>query len=143
MGDQHNSGHGDIEKATAQVCRGLNGFVEFLSTNKQIISQKTTAYLLPVIFATAKIWVSDVNLTLTNIENGKINLDNTKLEEKPWVFYQYHQSPGIKHTQYPAEHSEEIGKLLDLEYIRTIVIVSSLGIKDFLSWSSNTDNIFP
>jgi hypothetical protein len=142
-GEAHDSGHGAIENATAQVCRGLNGYVEFLAKNRQIISGKKKTMLLPVIFTTAKVWVSDIDLSLTNLDNGKVDVNQIKLEKRSWVFYQYKQSPGIKHVQEPSEHSEDIKKLLELEYIRTIAIVTASGTEEFLRWSSFTDDYNP
>jgi hypothetical protein len=139
-GEPNTVGRGRIEESVTQICRGLNGFVEFIGVNKQIFSNKKTLFLLPVIFTTAKIWESNVELSLTEIEKGNVNLDNTKLNEKPWIFYQYHLSPGIKHSHSPTERSNQLGKLLDSEYIRTIAIVSAAGITEFLKWSSHSFN---
>jgi hypothetical protein len=139
-GESNSSGRGRIEESVTQICRSLNGFVEFIAKNKQIISNKKMIYFLPVIFTTANVWLSDVNLSSMEIENGKVNLNNTNLNRVPWVSYQYQLSPGIKHSYSPTERSEEIGELLDSEYIRTIIVVSSSGIEEFLRWSSDSYN---
>jgi hypothetical protein len=138
-GDPHGSGRGKIEEAATQICRGLNGFVEFVMANKQILSDQATAYFFPVIFTTARVWVSDVDLASADIEKGNIDFDQANLEQKPWVFYQYHLSPNIKHSRSPSERPKTIGEFLDSEYIRTIAIVTSSGIEQFLGWCYNFD----
>jgi hypothetical protein len=143
-GDPHSSGRGKIEEAATQICRGLNGFVEFVKANKQILDNQAIAYFFPVIFTTAKVWGSDVDLAAAGIETGNVDFDKVNLDQKPWVFYQYHLSPNIKHSNSPLERPKTspktIGEFLDSEYIRTIAIVTSSGIEQFLSWCSTLDD---
>jgi hypothetical protein len=136
-GDPCGSGRGAIENAATQICRGLNGMVEFIAENGQILSNNTMVYFLPVIFTTAQVWASDVDLGTADIEGGSVDFEHTDLEEKPWVFYQYHLSPGIKHLHSPAERPATIGKLMDLEYVRTITVVTASKIQSFFRWSSS------
>ena len=138
-GEPYGSARGAIEDAATQICRGLNGMVEFAAENEQILSNRTRAYFLHAIFTTAKVWVSDVDLGSADIESGNIDFERTNLDEKPWVFYQYHLSPGIKHSYSPTERPTTIGGLLDFEYVRTIAVVTASGIESFLRWSSDPD----
>lgn len=124
-----------IEEAASQVSRGLNGMVEFFSKKPQLLKD-TTISLLPVIFTTARIWVSDVDLSRANIETGKVDLQDTKFREWPWIAFQYHLSPGIKHSTSSVEHPASLHDFMDSEYVRTIPIVSPTGIEPFLKWSS-------
>lgn len=133
------SGRGAIESAATQICRGLNGMIEFIAENTQILNISKEAYFFPVIFTTAKLWASDVDLSSANLENGKINIEDADFIEKPWLFYQYHLSPGIKHSASPDDRPPSIGSIMDSEYVRTIAIVNSSGIESFLRWSSDTD----
>lgn len=132
-GDPCGSGRGAIEAAATQVCRGLNGMVQCVAANRQLLEDSTPAYFLPVIFTTAKIWTSDVDLGAADIRNGAINLEDTDFRQVDWVYYQYHLSPGIKHSHSPAQRPKTIEDLLDSEYIRTIAVVSASGIRNFLS----------
>lgn len=127
-----------VEEAASQVCRGLNGMVEFFSKNPQILDD-TTVSLLPVIFTTARIWVSDVDLSTADVETGKVELKDTKFQERPWIAFQYHLSPGIKHTASPSETPASLHAFMDSEYVRTIPIVTPGGIAAFLKWSSQID----
>jgi hypothetical protein len=127
-----------IEEAASQVCRGLNGMVEFFVKNPQLLKDNTVS-LLPAIFTTARIWVSDVDLSSAAVETGKVDLKDTKFQERPWIALQYHLSPGIKHTASPTENPASLHDFMDSEYVRTIPIVSPAGIEPFLKWSSQID----
>lgn len=142
-GDPESAGRGVIEEAATQVCRGLNGMVEFLSQNMQVLRERTDAVFLPVIFTTANLWASKADLSATDLRSGNIDLQNTDFTSKPWVFYQYHTSPGVKHSFSPVERPPAIGVLMESEYVRTIAIVSASGIEQFLKWTSNPDLYLP
>ena len=90
------SGRGQINDAITQVLRGLNGMIEFAAHelangNYALfkVDRSGTKYIsyLPVIFTTAKLWVCDCDISEADLESGKINIDEAKLEEKKWLFY--------------------------------------------------------
>lgn len=134
-------GRGQINDAITQVLRGLNGMIEFAANelakgnnalfNKNNSGKEYVSYL-PVIFTTAKLWVCDCDISKADIKSGNVNMDEAKLEERRWLFYQYAQSPDLKHP-YIEECHGDISKILYLNYTRTIPIVNSDGIKEFLA----------
>jgi len=132
-GDPCGQGRGAIEDAATQVCRGLNGMVEFLALNSQILERDRPAWIVPVIFTTAKIWTSGVDLQKADLETGRIDLKGADVKQKRWVWYRYHQSPGIKHTVRLDKMYHEIGEILDQRYARATAVVSAAGIEDFLT----------
>lgn len=113
--------------------------VEFLSRNLQILGDATQAHFLPVVFTTAQIWTSDVDLSAAELLTGNLDLSDMKFDKKDFIFYQYHLSPGIKHSHSPSDRPGTIGDFMDSEYVRTIAFVSASGIRDFLLWSSEID----
>ncbi len=121
-----------IENAASQVLRGLNGYVEMLEGNRQLLEQHRPIYLLPVVFTTAGLWVSEADLFSANVETGEIELNNKDFKEVPWLWYQYHSSPGLKHSRGFPVQTSKVEELMDAEYVRTIAIVNSAGIEDFL-----------
>lgn len=133
-GDPAGKGRGGIEDAATQVCRGLNGMVEFFSRNHRFWEVSKSAVLIPAVFTTAKLWGCDVDLgAATSLETGEI--DPSKMgqaKEEKWVFYQYHQSPGLKHSLSSLASTRELAPLLDSEYVRSIPIVNSQSIVCFL-----------
>ena len=135
-GDSQGASGRAIEDASTQILRGLNGFVQTLRNNIQLIGEFTNANVLPVIFTTAQLWASDVNLSEGEIESGKNNLDGVPFRKVSWLCYQYHLSPGIKHDQSPDKRPSQISDLITTEYIRTIPIVNVEGIGEFTKWAS-------
>jgi hypothetical protein len=142
-GDPGGGGRGAIEEAATQVCRGLNGMVEFLAKNTAILPKESGAYFLPVVFTTAQLWASEIALSSAELESGKVDLEEAEFGNKPWVLYQYHTSPGLKHSHSPNARPARIGAFLESEYIRTIAIVGASSIGQFLQWSSNADLYLP
>lgn len=129
------SGHA-IEDAASQILRGLNGYVNTISQNTQILRNHNTANLMPIIFTTAKLWASEVDLTKTALSTGNSDFKNADFNLVPWLFYQYHLSPGIKHLNSPKDKPSEIKNLITTEFIRTVPIVGVEGIEDFMRWVS-------
>jgi len=138
-GDTQGESGKAIENASTQVLRGLNGMIEMLTKNRHIVSEWKRADFLPVIFTTAQLWISDVELLSADVSDGRVNLNHSNFTLQPWVSYQYHQSSGIKHSTSPGTAPSDLGKLMQSEYIRTIPIVNSSGIASFLEWSSRFD----
>lgn len=135
-GDKYAKINGAIESVATQICRGVGGMVEFLCDNPQILGEANEAYLVPVIFTTAKIWISGVELSSADLHSGNLDFNNTKFQSEDYVFYQYHLSPGLKHSHSPDSRPASIGKFMDSEYVRTIAVVSASGIEKFLLWAS-------
>jgi hypothetical protein len=125
-----------IEDAATQICRGLNGMIEFFSRNPKYLGNDTPAILLPVVFTTAQVWGSNIDLSMANLETGELRLEDSKFTKEPWIAYQYHQSPSLKHSLSSKDVLKTLGEFMDIEYVRTIPIVSSSGIETFLRWSS-------
>ena len=136
-GDKEGESGKAIENAASQVLRGLNGFVETLNQNTQLLEKHPHAYIVPVIFTTANLWGSDANLSEADLETG-VSDDVNKQQLKPlgWLCYQYHTSPGIKHSRSPLGKPSALGNLMQSEYIRTLPIVSPTGVEPFFQWLS-------
>ena len=125
-----------IEDAAGQVCKGLNGFIEFFHSQRQTMPEGTKLYFLPVIFTTARLWTTDTDLASANIDIGEFEAGSVALKEANWIWYQYNISPALKHTL-PVDEADhrnpfDLNRALELEFTRTIAIVSVNGIQDFL-----------
>jgi hypothetical protein len=121
-----------IEEAAGQVCRGLNGLIELLlSRPKDLVRPRV--FLVPVIFTTAKLWVSECDLASANVEDGYIKVPEGSLAEAPLVFYQYHVSPKLKHSRQLIQRPSELADVLSAYYVRTIPIVNAAGVEAFLT----------
>jgi hypothetical protein len=135
-GDNKGESGQAIENAASQILRGLNGFIETLNQNIQLLHEQSHAYILPVIFTTAELYGSDAKLSDADLKSGLTNIADSELKLLSWICYQYHTSPGIKHTRSPIIKPQDLGPILQREYIRTIPIVNSAGIEPFFAWLS-------
>lgn len=134
-----------IEKAATQVCRGVNGLIELLSKRHELVNTvkrnnliDAGVTLVPVIFTTTRIYTCGCDLSSATLEDGKLDLSNEEVLEKDWIFYQYHISPGIKHSRRFGQHPAKFAEVLDYDYVRTIPIVAANGIDSFLTNFSAT-----
>lgn len=132
-GDPSSRGRGGIERAVTQVLRGLNGVIEFLSTNPQFLKKHGPMTFLPVIVTTASLFVSDVDLALTDLVSGEVALQAESINERDWLFYNYPQSPGLKHSVPSRPKADDFRKIMTNEFVRSIAIVSQSGLKQFLT----------
>lgn len=126
-----------IEDAATQVCRGSNGLIEFYLRDVGLLKDINEVWFLPVIFTTAKLWVSGADLSETDLSSGELDISSAKLEPAPWLLYQYHISPGIKHQTRYEPKTADLGEALDKEFVRTIAVVAPEGIEPFLTWASH------
>jgi hypothetical protein len=139
QGDQQPAGRASsqIEEAVSQVLRGLNGLVELIAEHPRLIEKYDAFSLLPVIFTNARLWVSNIDLAKADIHNGNVDLAAGEFQETDWLWYQYHTSPGIKHSR-SERKSEELEHLLHEEYVRTVGIVRPAGMQKFLSQTGDS-----
>jgi hypothetical protein len=137
-GDAGGTGRGAIEEAATQVIRDVHGLIECFSKNQRYVAENYPISFIPVIFTTAKIWATDIDIA-SDVITGHVALGSDDVVEKPWLWLQYHVSPGLQHTidrQVPKDEPfsrATLGDLLELEYARTIAVVGSGGIDAFLA----------
>lgn len=137
-GDASSTGRGAIEEAATQVTRGVNGLIECFSKNQRYLAENCPISFIPVIFTTAKIWATDIDIA-SDVTTGQVVPGSNDVVEKPWLWLQYHVSPGLQHgidRQVPKDEPfsrATLGDLLELEYARTIAVVGSGGIDAFLA----------
>ena len=113
--------------------------VEFFAKNRQLFGTEKKIYLLPVLFTTATIWASEVDLSSAEIRTGTVDLETTKFSKQDWLLYRYNTSPGLKHAHSPDAGLSSLQEILESTYMRSIPIVSAEGISSFLDWSSSID----
>jgi hypothetical protein len=138
-GHGQTSGRGAIEEAATQVLRGVNGLLECLADHPEELSTLYPVVFIPVIFTTARLWVTKTDLAAATLADGKVTVKPEDVTERPWLWLQYHASPGIGHEvrRYsPVDHPfgrSGVGRLLDVLYARAIAVVGPDGVDDFLT----------
>ena len=138
-GDASGNGRRAIEEAAGQVMRGSNGLIESLLNFSKPIDGPTGCDLIPVIFTTANLWVSNVDLETTDLDTGNTHIPRDGFEKVNRLFYQYNQSPKLKHSRIAGLRLSTISELLETMFTRTIPIVGPAGFKDFFRWASDVE----
>lgn len=134
--DQPARGSGDdaIENAITQVLRGVNGYINLLGAYPHVI-KKAKAVLLPVVFTTADLFASEADLSKAELHSGNVDLSKERFNKLPWLLFEYHSSPGVKHSFSPRSRSGNVTDLITSEFVRTVAIVNHEGIREFLDYS--------
>ncbi|NOT21579.1 MAG: hypothetical protein HOP22_02485 [Nitrospiraceae bacterium] len=132
--EETSTGKGQIEEAAGQVCRGLNGLVQFFYDRGVLIKQaKKEMSFLPMIVTTANLWVTDDILSEASLTTGKISSESLAVRPVKWLWYQYHQSPALKHTVPVNNRGMKVEDILFYEFVRPIAIVRPEGLEEFLN----------
>ena len=123
---------GQIEEAATQVCRGLKGLIDSFADRGLPRLGSEDLLFLPVLITTANLWITESEINLASLETGELQDESLPVNAVPWLWYDYPQSPGLKHSvpQHIASHGLAI--LLYDRFVRTIAIVTPKGMKDFL-----------
>jgi hypothetical protein len=150
-GDARGAREGAIEEAATQVMRGLNGLISFVQPRESFFGEQfrggeIALSFIPVVFTTATLYLTSADLQTTDVETGRIDLSTAPFERKGWLGYQYHQGPQLKHgvrrgVSSGVARSGDLGAVLDTEFVRTIPIVSPVGIDEFLRWATNLSEL--
>jgi len=132
-----------INEAITQVLRGKSGLINHLCESIRTTDHRSMGIesnkrirFIPVIFTTAQIWITEVDLTNADLTTG--NLTN-HLEAKPadWIWFTHNQTSNLRPEYYwRPETSAMDGFSYDLrrEFARSIAIVSPSGVDAFLSF---------
>lgn len=122
-----------IENALTQVARHANGFAKLLCDRPEIVHLgHDCALIVPAIFTTARLWVSDVDLAKTTLATGRFE-DSLQLKQCDWLAFQYHMSQGLRPT-HVAMRTTDLSTYLVQDVLRTIFVVSTAGIGEFLEF---------
>ncbi len=144
-GDPHGGGgRNAIEDAAFQACKGANGLLTVLrglqrQVNPRYETDKEHYFVMPTIFTTANLWACDTNLSAADLSTGEIPADaRQQIRKVDWLFYQYPLSPAVKHDldEAPGD-TDELGKILDNRFRRTIGVVGPDGIEEYLQLLSS------
>ena len=127
-----------LEKATAQVLRGMNGLINHLfKRQRRPTNSPSQVLFLPVIFTTASLFVVKGDLGEAAIATGQLPDPWGDVSPVDWLWYTYNQSPALTH-QIPGELGStavDLSDALRAEYARTIAVVGPGGVDKFLSAS--------
>jgi hypothetical protein len=134
-GDERGSRSGAIEDAVGQVCRGLNGLIEYFQHYGHVDEEPLEFF--PVVVTTAELLTTAKLLTESDLSTGKVALGGD-VQSQPWVFFRYPQSPGLKHSvPVSAADTSGLDKALKVIFSRIVAIVQADKVEQYLrrDWS--------
>jgi hypothetical protein len=133
-GEEFSKGRGEIEDAATQVCRGMNGLIEFIASRQdQMLKDDGYAAFIPAIITTARVLSTEANVASAEMETGQVEGLAPPLQESDWLWYEYPQSPGLKHSFPFRERTTDLRKIIYQEFIRRIAVISTSGLANFLA----------
>jgi len=133
-GDTGGSSRDEIEDAATQVCRGFNGLIQFFGGERahNLLNINQTVGFVPAIVTTANIFATEAEITSPDIFTGKVGPFDPPLRSRDWIWYDYPQSPGLKHTISDSIHSSDLREVFYREYVRRVGIINPSGLEAFL-----------
>jgi hypothetical protein len=126
-------GRGAIEEACGQVLRGLNGLIHLFAEAPTLLDDKKPIPIIPVIFTTARLWISNADVAAADLHSGVLPADVLAPESRSWLWYRYNMTPGITHTLPRITTSGDLGRAAEDWFARCVAVVSADGIDDFLT----------
>jgi hypothetical protein len=129
-------GRQGAEEAFTQVMRHSSGFLKLLSEHRGLVPVNglQERLIIPAVFTTARLWACEADLSLADLESGRLDPKGITLKERPWIAFQYHTSQGLRPLPAQAPVSD-LGTYLAQYVIRTIFVVNTSGIHDFLQFA--------
>ena len=122
-----------IEAALTQASRHANGFAKLLCDRPSLVRHTgPEALIAPVVFTTARLWTSEVDLATADLTSGHVNPRDVTLTRRDWIGYQYHTSQGLRPGHTALLAAWDLSTYLVQEVMRTIFVVSTSGIDAFL-----------
>jgi len=142
-GDKAGEGRSVLDEAIVQVWRGTSGFIGFLGANLRFLRVRANhahGLVMPVIFTTANLWTSSVDISGSDLTTGTV--PTTNLTKVSYVWLKHNLSPDLRHSfdsGYTADKSRTLQDHLMLDYTRCVGIVTASGIEEFVRfdhWSA-------
>lgn len=131
-GDPCAEKRGAIDDAATQVLRGVAGYVEFLAHQPQLIPSNSSVMLIPVVLTTARLWLSNVDISDGDIATGNVDHRSVTLTERDFVALQCPSGPGITNAHRYEFHAESVTDALMQSFFKTVFIVRSTAFTSFL-----------
>lgn len=124
-----------INKSVSQVLKGQSGYINYLCNQGKVphnLKVDNDYIFIPVIFTTARIFVTDTDLGAADLERGHLPANSVNAEEKEWVWLNHNRSINLTHDvkfDYEANRHENY---YFREFTRSVAIVGTKGIDSFL-----------
>lgn len=132
-GDQSGGGRDTIDKAVAQVLRGVSGLVDHWAAKDWSNRQGVKCRFIPAVFTTAEIWTTDADLSRAELTSGRLGRDEFRASSAGWLWYNHNLSPHLRHGVSSNRSKDTLSEALAAEATRSVAIVSPSGLDEFLN----------
>jgi hypothetical protein len=135
-GDGTSHRENSINDAVTQVLRGSSGLINHLcDDSRRLRDNEVFIRIIPGIFTTAQLSVTEEDIGEADLHNGLLPTDSFKINKVNWIWYNYNRSPNLGHKVNPELPAAGINLPNELknEFVRSIAIINSDGIDEFLT----------
>lgn len=126
-------GKSAITEAVTQVLRGASGLANDLYTRPVAVAMDPTC-IVPVIFTTAELWVSDAELEKSDLDTGSLDGIDLAPRRVDRVWYRHNVTPDLRPAVPFSQQAQDLHDAAELEAARSVAIVSPAGLASFLGW---------
>jgi hypothetical protein len=138
-GDSKGQRNQAINEAVTQVLRGTSGLINHLQ--ETVSSHPATTQLIrfvPVIITTAQICVTEIDLGGADLRTGNLSPQAVQIDNPTSIWFTHNRSPALKpNAPSTTARSDfnDFSAALRNEFARSVAIISTDGIEDFMSWN--------
>lgn len=131
-----------INAAVAQVFRSVGGFIDYIgstSSEPDLLEIDKGELIIPVIFTTAELFVSQVDLGTANLKDGRLPASKVDLERRPWIWFNVNRTANFRPSMRFSYDDVDEDRMPPRfrEFARTVVIVNGESLDDFLTHDWN------
>ncbi len=131
-GDGRVSDRNPILAAVTQVLRATSGFIQYLEQRPALAAGERPIFLLPVVFTTARLLVTETHMTSASVETGRFEND-LAVQEVDWLWFNHNRTQDVGHDLEFKASAEGLELAAMEEVTRSVAIVASKGIEEFVS----------
>lgn len=135
-GDGSSHGGSAINEAVTQVLRGSSGLINHLfDYEHRRYENENWIRIIPAIFTTAQLWVTDTDLGNADLKTGNLSADDVKAKKVDWLWFNHNRSPRLGHNIQAESYDSNIDLSTELknEFTRSVAIIGPDGIDRFLT----------
>jgi hypothetical protein len=124
-----------IQQSVAQVLRGASGLANhYYSRDRPDLGPNPRSFrFVPAVFTTADLWVTDADLTATQLESGTVPEEHFRTVRSGWLWFNHNLSPNLRHI-IPGDTPRGLAEVLVAESTRSVAIINPLGLAEFLDF---------
>ncbi len=133
-GDGHVQGNTTgINQAIAQVLRGTSGLINHMFYySRRTYNSETKLRFIPVVFTTAELWVTEVDLGVADLTTGDLRPEDVQARKIEWLWFNHNRSINLRHNLNWETDVNDLSIELMKDFTRSIAIISTEGLDSFL-----------